>query len=135
MGWIRSRAGGVWAVFGVVAVVSSGLYLRRPAGVRLSDLHIYYGAAQAVRPGEPLYGYVAANGGPFTYPPFAVLVFRPFALLPEGALQLLWLAMTCAAVVAIAVAVGRGLGAGRLSVAAIACGLLVSAPVQSNLRF
>jgi alpha-1,2-mannosyltransferase len=135
MVWSRSKAVGAWTVFGIVAVVSSVLVLRRPAGQRLSDLHIYYGAAQTVRHGDPLYGYVAENGGPFTYPPFAVLVFRPFALLPEGALQLVWLVMTCAAVVAIAVAVGRGLGTGRLTVAAIACGLLVSAPVQSNLRF
>ncbi|WP_433216730.1 glycosyltransferase 87 family protein [Dactylosporangium sp. CS-047395] len=131
----RSRVVGVWSVFGIAAVVSAVLVWLRPASDRLSDLHIYYGAARAVNEGRPLYDYVAENGGPFTYPPFAVLLFRPLALLPETGLQVAWLALTCAAVVALAVAVGRGLSASRLAVAAIACGLLVSAPVQSNLRF
>ncbi|WP_433057578.1 glycosyltransferase 87 family protein [Dactylosporangium sp. CS-033363] len=131
----RMRVVGVWSVFGIAAVVSAVLVWLRPASDRLSDLHIYYGAARAVNDGRPLYEYVAENGGPFTYPPFAVLFFRPLALLPEPALQVAWLALTCAAVAALAVAVGRGLSASRLAVAAIACGLLVSAPVQSNLRF
>ncbi|MER7281433.1 glycosyltransferase 87 family protein [Dactylosporangium sp. NPDC000244] len=131
----QRRVAGLWSVFGIAAVVSAVLVWLRPAGQRLSDLHIYYGAAEAVREGRPLYDYVAENGGPFTYPPFAVLLFRPLTLLPETALQVAWLALTCAAVVALAVAVGRGLSASRLAVAAIACGLLVSAPVQSNLRF
>src|SRR4051812_16270656 len=131
----QRRVIGVWSVFGVAAIVSAVLVWLPPAAQRLSALHIYYGAARAVNDGRPLYDYVAENGGPFTYPPFAVLLFRPLALLPEAALQVAWLALTCAAVVALAVAVGRGLSASRLAVAAIACGLLVSAPVQSNLRF
>ncbi|GGM87818.1 glycosyltransferase 87 family protein [Dactylosporangium sucinum] len=132
---VAVRAALTWTVFAVAAVVSSVLVLLRPIGQRLSDLHIYYGAAETVNAGRPLYSYVAENGGPFTYPPFAVLLFRPFTLLPEGAVQFVWLVATCLAVVAIARAVGRGLGAGPLAVAAMACALLVSAPVQSNLRF
>ncbi|GAA2605749.1 hypothetical protein GCM10010399_40970 [Dactylosporangium fulvum] len=132
---LERRAVATWSVFGIVAVVSSVLVMRRPIAQRLSDLHIYYGAAETVNAGDPLYGYVAENGGPFTYPPFAVLLFRPLTLLPEGAVQLLWLALTCAAVVVIARSVGRGLGLGPLAVAGMACALLVSAPVQSNLRF
>src|SRR4051812_25433253 len=131
----QRRVIGMWSVFGGAAVVSAVLVWLRPAAQRLSDLHIYYGAARAVNDGRPLYDYVAENGGPFTYPPFAVLLFRPLARLPEAGLQVAWLALTCAAVVALAVAVGRGMSASRLAVAAIACGLLVSAPVQSNLRF
>jgi alpha-1,2-mannosyltransferase len=131
----QRRVVAAWGGFGIVAVVSAALIWLRPPAQRLSDLHIYYGAAQAVNDGRPLYDYVAENGGPFTYPPFAVLLFRPLALLPEGALQVLWLAVTCAAVAVLAVAVGRGLSASRLAVAAMACALLVSAPVQSNLRF
>jgi alpha-1,2-mannosyltransferase len=131
----QRRVYAAWSVFGVAAIVSAVLVWLRPPAQRLSDLHIYYGAAEAVNDGRPLYDYVASNGGPFTYPPFAVLLFRPLALLPEGALQVAWLALTCAAVVALAVAVGRGLSASRLAVAALACALLVSAPVQSNLRF
>src|SRR5258706_5594726 len=102
---VERRAAATWSLFGVDAVVSAALVLHRPAAQRLSDLHIYYGAAQTVGAGRPLYGYVAENGGPFTYPPLAVLVFRPFALLPQGGPQLGWLPLTCAAVLAIAVAV------------------------------
>lgn len=142
-----------WAAFGGIAAVSAALVLRRPDAQRLSDLHIYYGAAKF---DGPLYDYVAENGGPFTYPPFAMVLFRPLSLLPEAALGLLWLAMTCAAVIAIARTVtrrtathgtGSGDGAGegtswirtpagaQVLVAAVATALLVSAPVQSNLRF
>ncbi|WP_229716431.1 glycosyltransferase 87 family protein, partial [Mangrovihabitans endophyticus] len=133
------RAGAVWALFAVIAVVSCTLVLRRPPDDRLSDLHIYYGAVLAVSDGHPLYSYVAENGGPFTYPPFAALLLQPIALLPEAVVRVVWLVLTVAAVAAIAVVAGRGLTAapGRrpLLVAAIACALLVSAPAQSNLRF
>ncbi|GIF54235.1 glycosyltransferase 87 family protein [Asanoa iriomotensis] len=124
------RAAWLWVAFGLVALVSCALVLRRPD--RLSDLHIYYGAIQHLWDGKPLYAYVAENGGPFTYPPFAALVLSPMALVPEGLLQPLWLVATVAALAAIAAAVGRG----RPDVvAAVACGLLLSAPAQSNLRF
>ncbi|MGI5215562.1 glycosyltransferase 87 family protein [Plantactinospora sp. CA-290183] len=137
---MRDRRGmALWAVFGAIAVVSSVLVLRRPDWDRLSDLHIYYGAVRHLHAGHPLYDYVAENSGPFTYPPFAALVLSPVALLPEGVVQLGWLALTCAAVAAIAVAVGGALALARqrrpVAVAAIACALLVSAPAQSNLRF
>lgn len=148
-----------WAAFGGIAAVSAALVLRRPDAQRLSDLHIYYGAAKF---DGPLYDYVAENGGPFTYPPFAMVLFKPLSLLPEATLGMLWLAMTCAAVVAIARTVTRratttdtgkqgtdagaqGTDAGtpwirtpvgaRVLVAGVATALLVSAPVQSNLRF
>lgn len=141
------RVVAAWTGFGVIAAASAALVLRRPEAQRLSDLHIYYGAAKF---DGPLYDYVAENGGPFTYPPFAMVLFRPLSLLPETALGLLWLTMTCAAVIAIARTVTRGASPGtgggpgaraqgqaqaRLLVAGVATALLVSAPVQSNLRF
>ncbi|GIF46069.1 alpha-1,2-mannosyltransferase [Asanoa ferruginea] len=130
MGTGGRRAALLWVLFGVVAVVSCALVWRRPD--RLSDLHIYYGAIQHLRGGHPLYDYVAANGGPFTYPPFAALVLGPIAFVPEGLLQVFWMVATVGALAAIAAAVGRG----RPDlVAAVACGLLLSAPAQSNLRF
>ncbi|MDG4805354.1 glycosyltransferase 87 family protein [Micromonospora sp. WMMD1120] len=126
-----------WATFVVVALVSAVLVLRRPD--RLSDLHIYYGALADLRAGRPLYGYVAENGGPFTYPPFAALVLWPITAVSEGILQLIWLVATCAAVVAIAGSVGAALTTRQsrrpLVVALTATVLLLSAPVQSNLRF
>jgi alpha-1,2-mannosyltransferase len=136
---VERRARAVWALFGGIAAVSSLLVLHRPAPQRLSDLHIYYGAAQAVQSGQPLYGYVAGNGGPFTYPPFAMVVLRPIAAVPEPVLQVAWLVLTCAAVAAVAAAVGGALAPpGRrrhLAVAAGACAVMLSAPAQSNLRF
>ncbi|MBO4208205.1 glycosyltransferase 87 family protein [Micromonospora echinofusca] len=153
------RTVALWSVFGVVAAVSSVLVLRRPTWDRLSDLHIYYGAISHLHDGQPLYEFVAENGGPFTYPPFAALVLWPIGLLPEVVVQAGWLVATCAAVAAIAVATGRALAhrnppTGRalasrnpltgastaeqrrqLLVPAAACVLMISAPVQSNLRF
>jgi len=128
----------LWGLFAVTAVVSAGLVLRRPAWERLSDLHIYYGAVRHLQAGHPLYDFVAANGGPFTYPPFAALVLWPIGLVPEPLLQICWLALTCLAIAATAAAVGRVVGRPErrpVVVAAIACALLVSAPAQSNLRF
>ncbi|MGK5741146.1 glycosyltransferase 87 family protein [Micromonospora sp. URMC 103] len=127
----------LWAGFGVVALVSTVLVLRRED--RLSDLHIYYGALTDLRAGRPLYAYVAENGGPFTYPPFAALVLWPITLVPEPVAQVAWLLATCAAVVAVAVPVGATLARARCrrstAVAGVALVLMLSAPVQSNLRF
>ncbi len=127
----------LWSAFAVLAVVSSALVALRPD--RLSDLHIYRGALLHLHAGRPLYDFVADNGGPFTYPPFAAFVLWPVATVPEGVAQAAWLVITCLAVVAIARPVGRMLtepGARRrLVVPAVACVLMLSAPVQSNLRF
>ncbi|NGM15890.1 DUF2029 domain-containing protein [Verrucosispora sp. CWR15] len=101
------RAALLWVGFAVAALVSVALVLRRPD--RLSDLHIYHGALTDLRAGRPLYGYVAPNGGPFTYPPFAALVLWPITTVPLGVVEALWLAATCAAVIALAVPVGRAL--------------------------
>ncbi|TYC06644.1 DUF2029 domain-containing protein [Micromonospora sp. WP24] len=127
----------LWSAFAVVALVSVALVLRRED--RLSDLHIYYGALLDLRAGRPLYGYVAENGGPFTYPPFAALVLWPITLVSEPVVQVVWLLATCAAVVAVAVPVGAVLARGRsgrhVAAAVVALALMLSAPVQSNLRF
>ncbi|WP_446215504.1 glycosyltransferase 87 family protein [Micromonospora sp. IBHARD004] len=127
----------VWAGFAVTALVSTVLVLRRPD--RLSDLHIYYGALTQLRSGRPLYAYVAENGGPFTYPPFAAVALWPVTAVTESVAQVIWLLLTVAAVVAIAVPVGGVLASGRsrrpLAVATVAAVLMLSAPVQSNLRF
>jgi alpha-1,2-mannosyltransferase len=136
---VDRRAGAVWSIFGIVAVVSSLLVMHRPTWDRLSDLHIYYGAARTVQAGRPLYEYGAENGGPFTYPPFAALLLRPITALPEAAVQVMWLALTCAAIAAIATAVGGAITTAprhrQLVIAGVACAVLVSAPAQSNLRF
>lgn len=133
------KARALWALFVLIGGVSSVLVLRRPLDDRLSDLHIYQGAVQHVQAGQPLYQYAAENGGPFTYPPFAALVLWPIGYLPEGVLQAIWMPLTCAAVALLAAAVGGALSPARhrrpVAVAAAACALMLSAPVQSNLRF
>ncbi|MHA0288563.1 mannosyltransferase [Mycobacterium sp. C3-094] len=66
-----------------------------PNGANFVDLHVYVGGASALdRPGT-LYDYVYADQTPdfplpFTYPPFAAVVFYPLHLLPFGIVAFLW---------------------------------------------
>jgi alpha-1,2-mannosyltransferase len=66
-----------------------------PNGANFVDLHVYLGGAAAIdRPGT-LYSYVYADQTPdfplpFTYPPFAAVVFYPLSLLPFGLVAFLW---------------------------------------------
>ncbi|WP_051797876.1 glycosyltransferase 87 family protein [Catenuloplanes japonicus] len=132
----RTGAAVLWVVFVVAAVVSSVLVLRRPPDDRLSDLHIYYGAAEAVRAGDALYGFVAENGGPFTYPPFAAVLFVMLTWVPELTLRIVWLTATAAAVAGLGVTLAHLLGRrAGLWAPGIAITVLVTASAQSNLRF
>lgn len=47
--------------------------------------------------GLPLYDFAAANADPFTYPPFAALLFWPLAHLPFVLAGILWTVGTLAA--------------------------------------
>lgn len=65
-----------------------------PNGANFVDLHVYLGGAQALDDGT-LYAYVYAEQTPdfplpFTYPPFAALVFYPLSLLPFDVVALGW---------------------------------------------
>lgn len=66
-----------------------------PNGANFVDLHVYIGgAAQLDHPGS-LYSYVYADKTPdfplpFTYPPFAALVFYPLHLLPWAVVAFGW---------------------------------------------
>ncbi|MFE2866813.1 glycosyltransferase 87 family protein [Embleya sp. NPDC059259] len=111
-----------------------------PSWDRQMDLHVYIGAVRAVGNGVPLYQYVAENGDPFTYPPFALVAFQPLGWVSEPVARVVWLAATLVAVVSIAAALTarRGIAGRRRQVAltlVAAAVLLVSAPIQSNLRF
>ncbi len=61
-----------------------------PNGANFVDLHVYVGGAGALdHPPGTLYSYVYADQTPdfplpFTYPPFAAVVFYPLHLLPFG---------------------------------------------------
>jgi alpha-1,2-mannosyltransferase len=66
-----------------------------PNGANFVDLHVYVGGAAALNQPGTLYGYVYADQTPdfplpFTYPPFAAVVFYPLHLLPFGVVAFLW---------------------------------------------
>lgn len=66
-----------------------------PNGANFVDLHVYVGGAGALDGPGALYDYVYADQTPdfplpFTYPPFAAVVFYPLHLLPFGLVAFLW---------------------------------------------
>jgi alpha-1,2-mannosyltransferase len=130
---------GLCAAIVIVAVTTVAVALSRPGYDRMADLSVYLGGAQAVSHHHPLYSYAAANGDPFNYPPFALLPFLVLVHLPLLAVRLLWQALCLTAVGLIAAVLVRRwpqpLAAPRRTALLITLGLLVSAPVQSDLRF
>jgi alpha-1,2-mannosyltransferase len=111
-----------WAGAVAFEVVQAVWALRRP----LEDLQVYQGAVRAMWHGGSLYSFVAGNGDPFTYPPFAGLVLAPVAL---PGVPVVWTLLTFGAVLWCAVLVGRWWPPVVLLV------LLASAPVARDLRF
>jgi len=66
-----------------------------PNGANFVDLHVYVGGAATIGTSHPLYDYVYADKTPdfplpFTYPPFAAIVFYPLHLLPFGLIGFAW---------------------------------------------
>jgi alpha-1,2-mannosyltransferase len=66
-----------------------------PNGANFVDLHVYVGGAGMLDQPGSLYDYVYADQTPdfplpFTYPPFAAVVFYPLHLLPFGFLAFAW---------------------------------------------
>lgn len=66
-----------------------------PNGANFVDLHVYLGGAAALDQPGTLYSYVYGDQTPdfplpFTYPPFAALVFYPLTKLPFGVVALGW---------------------------------------------
>ena len=66
-----------------------------PNGANFVDLHVYVGGAGALDQPGTLYDFVYADQTPdfplpFTYPPFAAVVFYPLHLLPFGLVALIW---------------------------------------------
>jgi alpha-1,2-mannosyltransferase len=84
-----------------IAVRLAWTYLA-PNGANFVDLHVYIGGAAAIDHPGTLYSYVYADQTPdfplpFTYPPFAAVVFYPLHLLPFGLVAFLWQVGTIAA--------------------------------------
>lgn len=66
-----------------------------PTGANFVDLHVYVGGAGTLDTPDALYDYVYADLTPdfplpFTYPPFAAVVFYPLHFLPFGVLAFGW---------------------------------------------
>jgi alpha-1,2-mannosyltransferase len=66
-----------------------------PNGANFVDLHVYIGGAAALNEPGTLYDYVYADQTPdfplpFTYPPFAAMVFYPLHLLPFALVAFAW---------------------------------------------
>ena len=66
-----------------------------PNGANFVDLHVYVGGAGALDHPGTLYDYVYADQTPdfplpFTYPPFAAVLFYPLHLLPFGVVAFCW---------------------------------------------
>lgn len=66
-----------------------------PNGANFVDLHVYLGGAAALDNPGTLYSYVYADQTPdfplpFTYPPFAALLFYPLTTLPFGVVAFAW---------------------------------------------
>jgi alpha-1,2-mannosyltransferase len=66
-----------------------------PHGANFVDLHVYVGGAGAIDHPGTLYSYVYADQTPdfplpFTYPPFAAVVFYPLHLLPFPLVAFFW---------------------------------------------
>jgi len=113
----------LWVPAAIVAAVQAAWALRLPD--RFADLHVYRGSVLAMRHGASLYSYHAANGDPFTYPPFAGLVLYP----ASWPIEIPWMVLTFGAVVWCAVLVSPRW-------APLVClALLLSAPVVRDLRF
>jgi alpha-1,2-mannosyltransferase len=124
-----SRTALPWLPAVLAALITAWAVLARPADVRLSDLGVYTGAVEGLSHGASLYDFISAGNAPFTYPPFAGLVFLPLAGAPAVPLQLAW---TLATILTVA---GLAMLLARRKAAWLALVLVLSAPVSSDLKY
>ncbi|WP_212997658.1 glycosyltransferase 87 family protein [Winogradskya consettensis] len=87
---------------------------------------------EGLRHGASLYDFVSAGNAPFTYPPFAGLMFLPLADVSVPLLQCLWTLGTLVTVVLVAQMVARETA---LPAPALAFVLILSAPISSNFKY
>ena len=120
-----------WLPASLAALVTAWAALTRPASVRLSDLGVYTGATESLWHHGSLYDFISAGNAPFTYPPFAGLLFLPLTALPTLPLQFAWTLATIATVAGLALLLGRHNGRAP----AYALVLVLSAPVSSDLKY
>ncbi|GAB2565807.1 hypothetical protein Aab01nite_47040 [Paractinoplanes abujensis] len=142
----------MWLTTALTGAVTAAVVLGKPVDARLTDLSVYLGAVGGLADGDSLYDFTR-GAAPFTYPPFAALVFTPLTWVPVPVVQIAWTVVTLAAVAALAVLVMRGRATadgagntrGQAMTAAPASGpaasaiaalvLVLSAPISSNLKY
>ncbi len=108
-----------------------------PWNARMDDLGIYYAAARGLVNGQAIYtshlAYYPDIGLGFTYPPFAAMVFSPFAISLPFARTLITFASALALLV-IGWATAKKLRWPPATAVLIACAALLFEPVQSTFR-
>lgn len=118
-----------------------GLTYLVPHGANFVDLHVYVGGAGALDHPGTLYNYVYADQTPdfplpFTYPPFAAVVFYPLHFLPFGLLAFLWQLGTMVALYGVVRISQRLLGNGDHRTAMLWTAVAVwIEPLRSNFNY
>ncbi|RAV06858.1 mannosyltransferase [Mycolicibacterium sp. GF69] len=112
-----------------------------PNGANFVDLHVYVGGAGTLDEPGALYDYVYADQTPdfplpFTYPPFAAVVFYPLHLLPFGLVALGWQLGIIAALYGVVRLCQRLLGSGdrRIAMLWTAVGIWIE-PLRSTFDY
>ena len=113
-----------------------------PHGANFVDLHVYVGGAEMLDHPGKLYDYVYADQTPdfplpFTYPPFAAVVFYPLHVLPFGFLAFVWQLGTIAALYGVVRISQRLLPRGgdyRIAMLWTAVGIWIE-PLRSNFDY
>lgn len=123
-----------------IAARIAGSYLM-PHGANFVDLHVYVGGAAMLDQPGTLYDYVYADQTPdfplpFTYPPFAAVLFYPLHLLPYGFVAFMWQLGTVAALYGVVRLSQRLLGGGdhRLAMLWTAVGIWIE-PLRSTFDY
>ncbi|WP_250002564.1 glycosyltransferase 87 family protein [Actinoplanes sp. M2I2] len=126
----------MWTLAAAAALATATAAFWKPAGARLTDLSVYLGAVSGLADGAGLYDFTR-GAAPFTYPPFAALLFTPLTWLPAGVVQIAWTLATLATVAGLAVLVTRQPAARSQHVpaAVAALALILSAPVSSDIKY
>jgi hypothetical protein len=92
----------LWFALAVIGALAGAYILWiHLASDPLADVHAYYGAAERLNAGLPLYPTDQDINAPtaYFYPPLFAILFRPLALLPYAAAAAIWEAVVIASLV------------------------------------
>ncbi|WP_233267035.1 mannosyltransferase [Tomitella fengzijianii] len=125
---LAAAAPWAWPLLAVSVLVRVAATLSGGSLGRLLDLHVYVDGAATTFSGN-LYGFVLQDGAqgaalPFTYPPFAAVLFYPLHLIPFTVLGVAWQVLSVAALyavvrIALRMAMGDGADAPHIRTSAV----------------